>query len=293
MQWRASSARAHASKRASLRAAPTHPHVPMPPPMIGTQAPQQLSWRTLHPAPGGRQEAESELGPTSSESGLPPSTDVDAAGSVFGLVALAVIEVDMTARKAASKETMIMRAFSFDECTLSSLVTKRLCQVTVSSGRSCSTAVSRQNAFTTRCVNPSLAARMAMAGVGWRSGQPVVARTGQDETPRVQGSFDRGQLVGHVVVAGDAAAKSEPAMDAKRRIDDDQEGQRQARLPVRVGRGEPLQGRRPGQWTRRLMAALGAHPPRAPQEPGRWVCSATPSAGEEGPSRTPSCSSTG
>jgi hypothetical protein len=74
----------------------------------------------LHPAPSGRQALDSESGATSSTSRLARSPGSGASGPAFELVALAVIEVDMTARKAANRDAMIRRALVFDAFTNSS-----------------------------------------------------------------------------------------------------------------------------------------------------------------------------
>ena len=77
-----------------------------------------------HAAPTGRHAAESESGPIPSESMSALSADAGTAASTFALIAPAVIEVDMTAMKAASTETMITRAFRFDAFTISSFSTR-------------------------------------------------------------------------------------------------------------------------------------------------------------------------
>jgi len=99
-------------------ARPVQKHLPAVP-TSGWQPWQHWSLKMLHAVPVGQQ-ALSDSGSIASASGMALSADVSAAGSAFGPIALAVIEVDMTAMKAASRETMIRRAFRFDEFTVSS-----------------------------------------------------------------------------------------------------------------------------------------------------------------------------
>ncbi len=87
--------------------------------MSGWQLPQHWSLKRVHAWPFGQQAMESESIP--SESALALSAGVSAGGSVLGPTALAFIEVDMTAMKAANRETMIRRALIFDEFTMTSM----------------------------------------------------------------------------------------------------------------------------------------------------------------------------